>query len=582
MLCGHSPWQAGCGGHPWALGRLRPIERIGGDVSVGRALWQRRVDTAYGPAVFDAQPARDTLAEAEAALRAGDASRAEATYLRTLGKLGPFSDPAWQSDLATDQRTRSQCHARLAALAFDHRDYERSLRQTAAATAARREAIATDQCTDDDVRFMITALVHAATVHERVGAHDEAVRSCEVALEFADYAKTHDSDERTRRSVESARRAANRIIDELRHRPAPGNEPDETDVDIAGATLELRNIDLSSLYEPPPVEISGIDLAELGGDPAAPHLDVTAIDLREIEIDPAPTISAVDLRDIEPALDPLEFARDEVVIDLTEPEAVIDLTDPLDLGRSEELDDDTAPVDPRFERRPDHHRSRQLARRTERDTAEAQPEPVVADDHRTNRRQSGQQVEPAATLLAQARTHALMARFLAAQGDSSASIHAHRAVRTATRARPWAKHDEQITVEVAVTLVDALVTRSDVLALAGNDEMTQTDLRRARTVAEHLWRACPSAASAAAGVLVATRSAAREWDSEDESAIAAHLDLATMIIGDADALGVELPDALVTFEPPADATSERDALMALGDQLFEVLEAEQLDPALVD
>ena len=128
--------------------------------------------------------------------------------MRTLGKLGPFSDPAWQSDRATDQRTRSQCHARLAALAFDQRDYERSLRQTAATTAARHEAITADRCTDDDVRFMITALVHAATVHERVGAHDEAVRSCEVALEFADYAQTQDSDPRTRRSV--SRRAPRR------------------------------------------------------------------------------------------------------------------------------------------------------------------------------------------------------------------------------------------------------------------------------------------------------------------------------------------------------------------------------------
>ena len=40
----------------------------------------------------------------------------EDQYLRTLGKLGPFSDPAWKSDRATDERTRSQCHARLAAL----------------------------------------------------------------------------------------------------------------------------------------------------------------------------------------------------------------------------------------------------------------------------------------------------------------------------------------------------------------------------------------------------------------------------------------------------------------------------------
>jgi hypothetical protein len=63
---------------------------------------------SYGPAVIDGQPAADTLAEAEAALREGDAKRAEATYLRTLGKLGPFADPVWRSGDAEDQRTRSQ------------------------------------------------------------------------------------------------------------------------------------------------------------------------------------------------------------------------------------------------------------------------------------------------------------------------------------------------------------------------------------------------------------------------------------------------------------------------------------------
>jgi hypothetical protein len=510
---------------------------------VGRALWQRRVDTAHGPAVFDAQPARDTLAEAEAALRVGDASRAEATYLRTLGKLGPLSEPGGQSDRATDQRTRSQCHARLAALAFDQRDYERSLRETAAAAAARHEATTADQFTDDDVRFMITALVHAATVHERVGAHHEAVRSCEVALEFADYAGTHESDLRTRRSVQSARRAANRMLEELgRRSPA---EVDRDD-DLAPASLDLG-----------------------------------AVELPEADLEAVSTISAIDPLDIEPEPDIVEAPTD-VVIDLTEPERVIDLTDPLPVDPGSDLDDGRGHA--RFEHRPDHHRARTIARRTDRDATDPEPEPEsqVDREDRTNRRRSGQQVEPAATLLAQARTHAVMARYLAAQGDGAAAIDAHRAVRTATRARPWAKHDERVTVEVAVTLVDALVTRSDVMALAGNDEMTQTDLRRARTVAEHLWRACPSPASAAAGVLVATRSAAREWDSGDEAAVAAHLEQATMIISDADPLGVTLPEALVTFEPPADATTERDALMAFGDQLFEVLEAGDLDPALVD
>jgi hypothetical protein len=453
---------------------------------VVQPLWQRRDEADLGALQIAAEPTRAHLTEAEAALRAGDGSRAEAAYLRTLGKLGPFSDPAWQSDPASDQRTRSHCHARLAALAFDQRDYERSLRETAAAAGARHEAIAIGGFSHDDMRFMITALVHATTVYARVGAHDQAVRSCEVVLDFADYAQAQRCDRRTRRSVESARRAAKRMLEELRRPPVH---------------------DGAAAHD------------------AAPPLEVAATDLREIE--------------------------GEVVIDLTEPDVVIDLTDPPEAFVSGEVDGEALPVVSRLERPAD-------------------------------RRQSDQRVEPATTLLAQARTHALMARFLATQEDGSASIHAHRAVRTATRARPWARHDEQVTIEVAATLIDALVTRSDVMALAGNDEMTQTDLRRARTVAEHLWRACPSAASAAAAVLVATRSAARDWDSEDESAIAAHLEQATMIIGDAEALGVKLPDALVMFEPPEDAISERAALMAFGDQLFEVLGARNLDPVLVD
>jgi hypothetical protein len=537
-------------------------------------LWQRRVDPAYGPAVFDVQPARETLAEAEAALRAGDASRAEATYLRTLGKLGPFSDPAWKTDRATDERTRAQCHARLAALAYDQRDYERSLRQTAAAAAARHQAIGIDRCSDDDVRFMMTALVHAATVHERMGALDEALRSCRVALEFAAYADRNDGagrDDRTRRSVASARRAAERLRDELSERGASTRTADAGD-DLWPPTP--RDLDLSPLYVSPPVEITAIDLDQLdrlAAEPASPSApSVPETDTIEL-----------DLADIQPE------RADEAVIDLTEPEPVLDLRgDSLtaDLDPGVDILDEVLPVDARFERDPDQHRARQAARRAER-AAELEQHRDL-DDHDggpadpTELPHEGQLSEPAATLLAQARAQAATARELLAHGDDAAAIHAHRSVRTATRARPWAKHDEQVTVEVALTLVEALVTRSDVLSAAGNDEVAQTDLRRARTVADQLWRACPAPGTAAAAVLVCTRSAARGWHRDDDAEVAAHLEQASMVISDAETLGVGLPDELVTFEPPAGTVCERDALLAFGDQLFGALRTPELEPAL--
>jgi len=145
-------------------------------------------------------------------------------------------------------------------------------------------------------------------------------------------------------------------------------------------------------------------------------------------------------------------------------------------------------------------------------------------------------------------------------------------VRTATRARPWAKHDADMTIEVALTLVEALVTRSDVLAATGDDEVSQSDLQRARTVADHLWRAHPAPSTATAAVLVAVRSAGRGWHRDDDAELATHLEHATMVIADAEALGVELPDAVLTFAAPTDTTGERDALLALGDQLLDALQ----------
>ena len=52
------------------------------------------------------------------------------------------------------------------------------------------DAIEVDRCTGDDIRFLITAMVHSATVHERVGAHREALEASAVALEFARFART--------------------------------------------------------------------------------------------------------------------------------------------------------------------------------------------------------------------------------------------------------------------------------------------------------------------------------------------------------------------------------------------------------
>jgi len=418
-------------------------------------------------------------------------------------------------------------------------------------------------------------------VHERMGALDEAARSCRVALEFATYADRHGDtsrDDRTRRSIASARRAAERMLDELAQRGADASSPTPTE-DLWPPTD--RRLDLAPLYVSPPVEITAIDLDRLDRSDRMERpadASTTSSELVEVELD---------LGDIRPE------QADAPVLDLTEAEPVLDLRTAQPLvdtaagDHREDDDDEVAPVDARFARDPDQHRARQAARRAERDAPvdERHDEVVGEGGHveptdMAEHRYDGPLSEPAGTLLTQARAQALTARELLVHGDDAAAIHAHRSVRTATRARPWAKHDEQVTVEVALTLVDALVTRSDVLCAAGNEEVALTDLRRARTVADHLWRACPSSGTAAAAVLVCTRSAARGWHRDDQAELAAHLEQATMVISDAETLGVDLPDELLSFEPPAGAECERDALLALGDALFRALHASVLEPAL--
>ncbi len=95
---------------------------------------------------------------------------------------------------------------------------------------------------------------------------------------------------------------------------------------------------------------------------------------------------------------------------------------------------------------------------------------------------------------------------LLGHSDSEAAINAHRAVRTATRARQWAKEDPDALPAVALNLIEALVVRSDVLVSTGHDEVARTDLRRARAIAEQLWQACPTPTHAVAALLVAVRS----------------------------------------------------------------------------
>ena len=112
--------------------------------------------------------------------------------------------------------------------------------------------------------------------------------------------------------------------------------------------------------------------------------------------------------------------------------------------------------------------------------------------------------ESAAALMARARGQAMLARFLAKHADPDAKVHAHRAVRSATRARQWAQHGDLAYPDAALTLVNALVTRAEALADT-SPEVAHNDLLRAQATARGLWRMSPSSAAAAAGALVEAR-----------------------------------------------------------------------------
>jgi hypothetical protein len=582
------------------------------------ARWQHTESEGYGPAVFDSESAAATLADAEVALRRGDAKLAKATYLRALGKLGPFSDPAWRSGDAADHRTRSQCHARLAAIAFDEADDQRSLRQTAAAAAARRDAIAADECTGDDVRFMITALVHAATVHARIGEQQEAIESCRVALEFSQFAEHTDHDPRTRRSIASAERAARRLLDALTGgQPGAGTGAAPTDapdlieqIDIAGTSADavyevtdVHPIDLIELddraaepidTQPPPLDLVDVghqpdpepvasqplDLVEVGHQPEPYEpLHQESLDLGAVHqpapVPPAPadfidlttaastpTIEFVDLR---------EFAPPAEVIDLTEPEPelpeVIDLTDGATDGRSD---------DNRFERRTDWLRTKAAERRLKQ-AQQAEQRRAERSDHQGERRMAERNHESPAILMARARGQAMLARFLLSQSPDEAVINAHRAVRTATRARQWAKHDHRATPQVALALIDTLVTRSDVLSAVGNPEVGRGDLRRSRAIGEQLWQVCPSVTTAAAAVLVAARSAAFEWQHGNDAGARSYYLQAQQVVLDAQTLGLSMPAELDAFSAPLDETSGIRPLILLGDRVLDQIQAGGFD-----
>jgi tetratricopeptide (TPR) repeat protein len=677
---------------------------VGGEMQMRIARRQRRNTTpAYGPAVMDRQRAADTLAEAEHALRVGDARRAEETYLRALGKLGPFADPAWRSGAATDARVRAQCHARLAAIAFDDEDYERSLRETSMAAASRHQAIELDRCTSDDIRFMITALVHSATVHDRLGSHREALESSMVALEFGRFARTQDHDPATRRSIAAAQRAAARLYEELNERnpltaaadpdrhgdldrhgdadqnsqsssAADGSRPvaadgvegpviDLTDTTARRQLLATASIDVLGIPDEPirseartadagQPDRSFADLIDLtetdprpqssGSSPAMPDdpttdpvaasapdptPDPVAASAPDPTTDPGPT--GLDLAGIDPtSFAPLGLLQAQAAPADAQPPTEPDLLDavasaargasaPHPPARSDQPDDraDEVPIDGRFAR--PQRQAPQRADRLDPDPVAAGPglaaPDVAGPDHPTHhehhhhaeqrrpvdidltrpavapveRRQTpSPSGESAAELIGRSRNQALLARVLLGQSDSEAAINAHRAVRTATRARQWAKEDPDATPVVALNLIEVLVIRGDVLASAGHDEVARTDLRRARAIAEQLWQACPSPTSAIALAVVALRSAVLDLAAGSGPQGSCHLDQARQVIAQARALDLALPpemtragdalDGIGAVDPGDEA--QRLEVVELGDRLLDRLQALDQEP----
>jgi tetratricopeptide (TPR) repeat protein len=616
---------------------------------------------AYGPAVVDGKSANDTLADAERALRKGDARRAEETYLQALGKLGPFADPRWRSGDALDARTRAQCHARLAAIAFDEDDYDRSLRETALAASARHEAIALDRCTGDDIRFMITALVHSATVHERLGAHAEALEASKVALDFSRFARTQDHDPRTRRSIAAAQRAAARLHRELANRAdqAPAvAQPVVTETQPAAAETPTAQpaVNETPTAQPAVAETPAVQPEMPTAEPAVTasaenaHIDLTepVIDLTD-EPKAPPTaarpstvgpLAGLGLPD-EPTRSDLVAGNrvrpDETfadLIDLTDPSPEIpaapvappDLLDEVAAAaraqsmradgvaaRIEEVIEPVAADDDRFAR-PQRRAERRVARAAatpppraddEPSPAPNSPEAPVTPDaeaevataaiHPTRstplveRRQTERgQGGSAAQLVARSRGQALLARVLMGQSDGEATINAHRAVRTATRARQWAREDPDALPVVALNLIEALVIRADALMTTGHDEVARTDLRRARAIADQLWQACPTSTHAAAVVLVSVRSAAIDRAGHHDQLGADHLAQARLVLSQARALELALPveraaddrtlDEILDDEQAGDLSG----LGRLGDRLLDYLQAMDQDLDDVD
>ncbi len=633
---------------------------------------RRYITPCYGPAVVDRERASDTLALAERTLRNGDARLAEETYQRVLGKLGPFADPIWCTDEATDARTRSQCHARLAALAFDDGDYDRSLRQTALAAADRHHAIEVDQCSGDDIRFLITAMVHSATVHERVGARREAMEASAVALEFARFSRTQTHDDHTRRSIAAAQRAAACLFEELRGRIA-GEDLESVDADArsrvrpsVGADwldavlksedaiidltddaarrdlLATASIDVLGIPDEPvkpgrlrphPSDVEEsftdlvpevIDLTDQP-DPVDEHDTVAASIDRPVPdpVDPSDLIDLTDRVEPPPAFAPLvtqapadtrvpNGSLEPAMAESTRPAGPVDLLDEVadaatrhpaatappapaptlpeleqpvsDPAAPATVEPDDEPADDRFTR-PDRRAERQAAAATKAKNRRSPTPILIPADRRQDQPVPG---DSAAQLVGRSRGQSLLARVLLGHSDSEAAINAHRAVRTATRARQWAKEDSDALPVVALNLIEALVVRADVLVSTGHDEVARTDLRRARAIAEQLWRACPSAIHAVAVVLVEVRSAALDTTGGHEERAEEQLDLARAVLDEWRALEVALPKVLrqaeVTLTEDLIGTGELDVddnhgLSELGDRLLDHLQARDQDPA---
>ena len=258
------------------------------------------------------------------------------------------------------------------------------------------------------------------------------------------------------------------MLDELGNRAVPEDQADAAeatqDDGITGAILELRSIDLSSLYEAPPVEISAIDLAELHADPRPPRSrsrpsscpgrartrpDV----LRHRTCATSSPHSPRSVREPERVTPTVTPTTSSSISPSPRPSS----TSPTHPRPSPWPDLDDDPVDGRFSAGPTTIGPAPPPAATS--GTPPMPSPIrhgprrpapVRPAGRTGRDAPGPGPDPRRD------------RPVPRHPATSRLDPRPPAVRTATRARPWAKHDEQVTIEVAVTLVDAFVTRSDV------------------------------------------------------------------------------------------------------------------------